>query len=90
LAVKAHRKALATRKGKLGPDDPHTLGSMNNLAMAYQASGQLAEAVTLFKAALEKLRTKLGPDHSETLTTMKGFAGMKTRETSALRSDTPA
>jgi eukaryotic-like serine/threonine-protein kinase len=43
LAFEVFQKALATRTAKLGPDHPDTLISMHNLAMAYQASGQLAK-----------------------------------------------
>ena len=33
-ALKLHEETLAMRKAKLGPDHPHTLMSMNNLAKA--------------------------------------------------------
>src|SRR6516164_6028215 len=60
LAVEVFQKVLATRKAKLGPDHPDTLISMNELAWAYQDSGQLAKAVTLYEETLEKSRAKLG------------------------------
>jgi serine/threonine protein kinase len=74
LAVEVHNKALATRKAKLGPDHPDTLVSMNNLAVAYQASGQLGKAMTLLVETLEKMKAKLGPDHRETLNSMNSLA----------------
>jgi tetratricopeptide (TPR) repeat protein len=46
---------------------------MNNLATAYLASGQLAKAVPLLEAALEKSKAKLGPDHPRTLATMNNL-----------------
>jgi serine/threonine protein kinase/Flp pilus assembly protein TadD len=75
LAVEVFRKALDTRKAKLGPDHPDTLTSMNNLAVAYRASGQLAKAVPLYEETLEKRKAKLGPDHPGTLTSMNNLAG---------------
>jgi serine/threonine protein kinase len=74
LAVEVLKKALVTRKAKLGPDHPDTLISMNNLALAHQASGQLAEAVPLLEETLEKRKAKLGPDHPDTLTSMNNLA----------------
>jgi serine/threonine protein kinase len=73
LAVEVHTKALATRKAKLGPNHAHTLYSMNDLAGAYQASGQLSKAVSLFEETLEKMKTELGPDHPHTLTGMNNL-----------------
>jgi hypothetical protein len=57
------QKALATRKAKLRPDHPTTLNSMDRLAAAYWASGQLAKAVPLFEETLAKGKAKPGPDH---------------------------
>ena len=44
-------KTLELRKGKLGADHPDTLTSMNNLAAAYRAMGQLEKALPLFEEA---------------------------------------
>jgi hypothetical protein len=43
---------------------------MNNLAGAYQASGQFAKAVTLLEQSLQKHKAKLGAEHLGTLRTM--------------------
>jgi hypothetical protein len=43
---------------------------MNNLAVAYQASGQLARALPLYEETLDKRKAKLGPDHPDTLVSM--------------------
>jgi serine/threonine protein kinase/tetratricopeptide (TPR) repeat protein len=74
LAAEVFQKALATFKAKLGPDEPVTLGSMNNLAMAYRASGQVTKAVPLYEETLEKQKVKLGPDHRNTLMSMGNLA----------------
>jgi hypothetical protein len=52
LAAEVFLKALATLKARLGPDHPNTLASMNNLALAYKDSGQLAKAVPLLEETL--------------------------------------
>jgi hypothetical protein len=72
--VPLFEQALAKRKEKLGPDHPHTLITMNNLAAAYQDAGRLAEAVPLFEQALAKQREKLGPHHPHTLISMNNLA----------------
>jgi tetratricopeptide (TPR) repeat protein len=48
---------------------------MNNLAMAYQATGQLNKALPLLEETLAKTKAKLGPDHPETLISMGNLAG---------------
>jgi tetratricopeptide (TPR) repeat protein len=47
---------------------------MNNLAGAYQDSGQFAKAVPLLEETLEKQKARLGPDHPHTLTSMNNLA----------------
>src|SRR5262249_43733679 len=48
--------------------------TLNNLARAYQAAGQLDRAVPLFEQALAGLKAKPGPDHPDTLTTLNNLA----------------
>jgi tetratricopeptide (TPR) repeat protein len=74
LAVEVLQKALATFKARMGPNNPATLYSMNNLVMAYQDDGQLAKAVTLSEELLEKSKAKFGPDHPNTLASMSNLA----------------
>jgi serine/threonine protein kinase/tetratricopeptide (TPR) repeat protein len=74
LMVEVLQKALATRRAKLGPDHPDTLTSMNDLALAYQESDQLAKAMPLLEETLAKMKAKLGPDHPDTLTSMNSLA----------------
>jgi tetratricopeptide (TPR) repeat protein len=58
---------LQANEAKLGTVHPHTLTSRNNLAMAYQAAGQLDNAVPLFEATLQAREANLGADHPHTL-----------------------
>ncbi len=59
-------RSLDLRKAKLGPDHPHTLTSMNNLAIAYKDAGKLDLALPLYEETLKLT------DH--TLALMKNFA----------------
>jgi tetratricopeptide (TPR) repeat protein len=70
LALPLFEETFKLQKAKLGPDHPSTLNSMNNLAMAYQDSGQFAKAVTLLEQSLQKHKGKLGAVHPQTLGTM--------------------
>jgi eukaryotic-like serine/threonine-protein kinase len=51
----------------LGPDHLDTLDSRNELALAYQEAGRMAEAITLHEATLKLFESKLGPDNPDTL-----------------------
>jgi serine/threonine protein kinase len=73
-AIPQQERALALRRDHLGPDHPDTLTSMNNLADAYQAAGQLDKALPLYEQAVPKMKEKLGPDHPDTLTSMSNLA----------------
>jgi hypothetical protein len=55
-------------------DHPDTLSSMNNLASAYQADGQLKKALPLFEETLAKSKLVRGADHPDTLTSMNNLA----------------
>jgi serine/threonine protein kinase/tetratricopeptide (TPR) repeat protein len=68
LAVEVLQKAVDARKAGLGPDDPDTLITMGNLAMAYyEDSGKTAKSLPLQEEALTRAKSRLGPDHSVTL-----------------------
>ena len=60
-------ESVALAADTLGPDHPHTLGSRNNLANAYQDVGRLDEAITLHKQTLDARTRTLGPNHPDTL-----------------------
>jgi serine/threonine protein kinase len=73
-AITLFERALATRTAKLGSEHPDTLGSMNNLAAAYQAAGRLEEALALLEEALRLGRSKLGSENPATLASMNNLA----------------
>ena len=69
-----HERAMQLRARELGPDHPETLTSMNNLAVAYQAAGRIADAIPLHKRAFAIFKAKLGRSHADTLGTMNNLA----------------
>ena len=52
----------------LGPEQPDTAASLNNLAALYQAQGSYAQAEPLYKRALAIVEKVLGPEHLTTIT----------------------
>jgi len=67
-------KALSVRQAALGPDDPETLRSMYELAVAYMESDRVNEATPRFEEALRLRKARLDPDHPDTLESMFGLA----------------
>ena len=59
----------------LGPDQPRTLASRNNLASAYLSAGRINEAIPLFEQNLADRERVLGADHPDTLTSRNDLAG---------------
>ena len=73
-AIQVAGPLLADRERVLGPDDPDTLNSRNNLAAAYVAAGRPAEAIPLFERTLADRERVLGPDHPDTLNSRNNLA----------------
>ena len=65
---------LADQERVLGADHADTLATRNNLALAYQAAGRMAEAITLHEQNLADRERVLGADHPETLATRGNLA----------------
>jgi serine/threonine protein kinase len=57
----------------LGPNDPATLTTLNNLAGAYLEAGKLPEAIALLERVRDAYIAKLGPDHPYTLATLNNL-----------------
>ena len=58
----------------LGPDDPETLRSRNDLARGLPRRRGTAEAMALHESTLKSRESKLGPDHPDTLTSRNNLA----------------
>jgi eukaryotic-like serine/threonine-protein kinase len=74
-AAKQLEAALDLRRRVLGPENPETLRSMNDLALVYlDEGGKFKQAEALANQALESRRRVLGPEHPDTLTSMSNLA----------------
>ena len=67
-------RSLAGRQKALGLEHPHTLTSMNNLALLYQHQGKHTDAEPLYREALAGCQKALGLQHPHTLTSMNNLA----------------
>lgn len=74
LARAASASALELATEVLGHEHPDTLDSMNNLAEAIRAQGDLVKARKIHKQALEIRRRVLGEEHPDTLISKNNFA----------------
>jgi len=68
------RKVIAVYTRVLGPEDPNTLSSRNNLANALKGQGKHAEAEQQYRAVLAIQERVLGPEHPDTLGSRMGVA----------------
>ena len=70
------RELLKEGEKVLGPEHPHTLTSVSNLASVLQSQGNYDEAERLNRRALEKYEKVLGPEHPHTLTSVSKLASV--------------
>ena len=73
-AIDLLRRSLELRGQSLGPDDPETIESLNNLAVALWRAGAQDEAIALHEDALERCERALGEDHRRTAETLNALA----------------
>ena len=74
LGTRAARSAVDARRTALGPQDPETLESINNLALLLQSQGKLEEAEPLYRDALAGYKARFGEEDPRTLTVMDNLA----------------
>jgi hypothetical protein len=74
LAISFLERSVKLRQQHLGADHPLTLASMNNLALAYQDAGRLAETIRLFEQVRDASEKTLGANHPHTLSTLANLA----------------
>ncbi|MFG2370326.1 tetratricopeptide repeat protein [Streptomyces sp. NPDC048504] len=67
-------RSLVAATRLFGDDDPSTLVSRNNLAAAYEVSGDMARAIPLYEQALAGCLRVLGEDHPTTKTVLENLA----------------
>ncbi|MYQ96644.1 tetratricopeptide repeat protein [Streptomyces sp. SID4946] len=73
-AIRLRTAALIQREQVLGDTHPSTLTSRNNLASAYESSGDLKRAIPLYEATLAQHVEILGDTHPSTLTSRNNLA----------------
>ena len=74
IAAEQFDRARMIQAKHLGPDDPATLKSMNNLANSYGDLGRHADALKLYEETLALMKAKRGPDHPQTIACMNNLA----------------
>jgi len=67
-------RAVGIDRGVLGPENPDTLTSMDDLAWVLERGGHYAEAQELDRQVLDIQRRVLGPEHPDTLHTINALA----------------
>jgi Flp pilus assembly protein TadD len=70
------RAAVARAVAEAGEADPITFKAISELASHLRQRGQLVEAESLMRKALDGRRTRLGEDHHDTLLSMNNLAGL--------------
>ncbi len=68
------QRALTIRERELGPDDPVTATSLNNLAVLLVSKKEFARALPLHQRALEIYEKTYGPDHAYTSASLANTA----------------
>ena len=71
-------ECFALRKTGLGPDHPHTLNTMYDLAVLYDTMGEdLEKAQKMYAGCIAKCLAVLGPNEHLTLKAQKKAADLK-------------
>ena len=73
-AIPLFQKAHETRTAELGVENRETLGSLVNLAEAYDSNGQYGLALPLKQQAYESLKQLQGMEHEDTLMALSNLA----------------
>ncbi|HET9166691.1 MAG TPA: serine/threonine-protein kinase, partial [Candidatus Angelobacter sp.] len=73
-------QVVETRRRVLGPSDPQTLASMDQLGWTLNREGRYPEAEKLQRETLEARRHVLGPQHADTLKSMTNLSTTLTLE----------
>src|SRR5713101_3665159 len=67
------QQSLDIRRRVLGPENPDTLASMDDLADALEECGQYVEAAKMFREEIDIERRVLGPENPQTLNAMNNL-----------------
>src|SRR5207248_3284714 len=75
-AVRADRAALTIRERIYAPDAAELAYGLNELALALEATGRLAEAEPLYERALAITEKAPGPEHPDVAAGANNLAGL--------------
>ncbi|QBZ58570.1 hypothetical protein PoMZ_03525 [Pyricularia oryzae] len=75
-AEQMYRETLALREKVLGPENPSTFASINNLALVLKNQGKYEEAEQMHRKTLELSKKVLGPENPETFNSMNNLASV--------------
>jgi tetratricopeptide (TPR) repeat protein len=73
-AIPQIERARDLHRELLGPEDPRTLNTLNDLAMAYQNAGRVQDALPIIKEVVRLQEIQLGADHRFTLNSRNNLA----------------
>ncbi len=73
-ALKQQEHAVALRRQELGPEDPETVGAMNDLAIVLDRMGKFAEEQKILEVVVAVKRRTLGPEDPVTLKSVNNLA----------------
>lgn len=68
------RKVSEKYRARLGPGNPHTLSTMNRLAVVLSKEGRFADEVALLRSALTEGRRTVGPESTAVRDTLDNLA----------------
>lgn len=86
-AEKALRQVVEVRAGVVGPENPDTLRSRNNLALALLRGGKFAEAEREYREVVALQTKVLGPEDPDTLMSRTGLATALFRQAKFVESE---
>lgn len=81
-ATEIFRSILESQEQNIGPDDPRTLITKNNLALSLSNQCNYNDAETLFRQTLDTRLRVLGEDDPRTINTMHNLADCLTKQAS--------
>jgi tetratricopeptide (TPR) repeat protein len=73
-AIELFETTIRQREDELGPDDPDTLTSYNNLADALNTDGQFDRAIVIHRTVFQRRKDSVGEDHPHALLTRHNLA----------------